>query len=64
MRKKTFPIYLLLIVLGVLLLGIYIWLTTKPITPEKRGQSRNYLVKTTHPVIKAVPLTLETVRRI
>lgn len=59
--KKTFPIYTMLIILGVLLLGVYIWLSTKPTMLEKGRQNRSFLVKVSHPMMKSVPLALQEV---
>lgn len=59
---KNIPIKLLLVLLGMVLLCIYIWLSTKPeVGADKagRGQPRVFSVKTAKPIIKSVPRSVE-----
>lgn len=58
---KNIPIRLLLVLLGIVLLCIYIWLSTKPgAEAEKAGRGhRVFSVKMAKPVIKTIPLTVE-----
>lgn len=60
--KKSVPIYTPLIILGILSLGIYIWLSTKPAaSPEKTAHSKAFIVKVIQPVNKSMPIYLEEV---
>lgn len=60
--KKSFPIYPALIVLGLTLLCLYTWLSTKPANISKASnKNRVFEVTTIHPTIKAVPLTIKEV---
>ncbi|MFT3741361.1 MAG: efflux RND transporter periplasmic adaptor subunit [Gammaproteobacteria bacterium] len=64
MRVKI-PFRLALFIAVVLLLGTYIWLSTKPEAPAghmKKGQMpKTFVVKTEQPQLKAIPITLEEV---
>lgn len=57
--KKNLPIYPLLIILGILSLGIYIWLSTKPEQTAKRDQNKTYLVQITQPKLKTMPFYID-----
>lgn len=59
--KKTFPVYTLLIVLGIISLGTYIWLSTKPEMSGKREQNKSYLVQISQPLKKAMPIYIDEV---
>jgi len=62
--KNTFPVYFILSILGILCLGTYIWLSTKPNThdmPSKGKANKTFVVKTIQATIKPMPITLEEV---
>jgi len=57
---KKLPVYPILIALGIVLICVYIWLSTKPQT-DMQGKGRNApaVVSVAHPVIKPMPITLD-----
>ena len=62
--KKSFPIRLVIAASVIVLLCIYIWLSTKPsthTTAKKGGFNKTFVVQVTHPIIKPVPVTLDEV---
>ncbi len=62
--KKSFPTLLVVALTTIVLLGIYIWLSTKPNTTnthKKGGFNKTFIVKVAQPVIKNVPITLDEV---
>ncbi len=60
---KSSTLRILLVLLALVLLCIYIWLSTKPkLTPEVgHGHNRTFVVKLVAPVIKPMPVTLQQV---
>ncbi|HVV69552.1 MAG TPA: efflux RND transporter periplasmic adaptor subunit [Gammaproteobacteria bacterium] len=62
--KKSFPIRPAIVLSVIVLLCIYIWLSTKPTVhnaPKKGGFNKTFVVQVTRPIIKPVPVTLDEV---
>lgn len=61
MKLKTIPTHLIIAISTVVLLCIYIWLSTKPPAEGKGRDFHPPLVSTVQPIIKDMPILLEVV---